>query len=399
MMKAANDLPVSAPQMEFLSSEERSTLFCGGIGSGKTHAGALWVIFMVYKYPGVSGCITANTYGQLQKATLATLFKLLNEYGIDHHYVGNKSVLYIGKTTIFCFAMEKYDNIRGIEVGWAWSDECAFYKEEAFDVLQGRIRDVNGPRHWRGTTTPNGFNWLYKRFVTKPSSSSRVVNSKTSDNVDNLHQDYVSDLYGQYDTKLSAQELDGEFINLTSGKVYYSFDRKYNCAEKVDDGSVIFVGLDFNVHPLCGVYVILEGDKIFVVDELYLENSNTFKAAKEIKVKYESRKITVVADSTGDRRKTSAVNTDHQILRDTYLDVAKFRNPYVKDRYNNTNRLFHQNKLFISKKCTHLLEDLEQLVYDNKDDMLSHISDALGYICWYLDPLKKPNRPATVKYY
>jgi hypothetical protein len=43
-----------------------------------------------------------------------------------------------------------------------------------------------------------------------------------------------------------------------------------------------------------------------------------------------------------------------------------------------------------------LIKDLEQLTHDNKDLMLSHISDALGYICWKLFPLKKPETPSRM---
>jgi hypothetical protein len=36
-----------------------------------------------------------------------------------------------------------------------------------------------------------------------------------------------------------------------------------------------------------------------------------------------------------------------------------------------------------------LIKDLEQFQYDNKDPMLSHISDALGYACWHFQPIKR----------
>ena len=52
------ELTLSKPQMLFLAIKEKYGLFRGGLGSGKTHAGAAWVIFMVLTYPKALGLIT-----------------------------------------------------------------------------------------------------------------------------------------------------------------------------------------------------------------------------------------------------------------------------------------------------------------------------------------------------
>ena len=394
------NIGLSPAQMSFLSETAEYTLFCGGLGSGKTHAGALWAIYMALNNPQTTGIITANSYSQLKKATLSKVFELLDEMKIKFEYKMHDGVLLIGpdKAKVYALSMEKYDLLRGIEFGWGWGDECAFYKEEAYQVLIGRIRDPKGPCQWKGTTTPNGFNWLYERFVMKPPKSSAVVYSKTTDNLKHIKATYVDDLREQYDTKLAQQELDGQFINLTSGKVYYNFDRHEHTKSLNDNGEYLFVGLDFNVHPLCGVYCNVVGDKIHFFGELYQEDSNTFKASKEILTTFPDRFINIVCDETGNRRKTSSPNTDHEILKRAGLNVLKFKNPAVKDRDNNVNRLFEQGRIVIDPSCKVLIKNLEQLVYDNKDDMLGHITDAMAYICWHIFPLRKPKRTATTRY-
>lgn len=393
-----NELILSSPQMQFLSEASRYSLFCGGLGSGKTFAGAVWAIEMALKYPKTSGIITANSYSQLSKATLVMLFALLNQLGIPYVYRKNTGEIEIFGAKIYALSMEKYDLLRGIEAGWAWSDECAFYRKEAFDVLMGRIRDRKGPCQWKGTTTPNGYNWLYDVFVKDPLPSSSLITSRTTDNLENLSGEYVETLRSQYDSKMAQQELDGQFVNLTSGKVYYAFDRNQNVRPVTERNEVIYVGLDFNVDPLCGVFCFERDGKIHVTKELYLRDSNTFKAAKEITRLYPYHSLNVVCDETGNRRKTSSAQTDHEILRRAYLNVLKFSNPLQKDRYNNLNRLFERKLLVIDPSCTELISDLERLTYNFDDDMLGHITDALGYICWHLNPLKKPKRAANVKY-
>lgn len=397
-----SDFGLSKSQLEFVQSEAGKTLFNGGLGSGKTFAGSVWAVVMTQMYPKTKGVITANTYTQLRDGTLSSFFQVLDIFGYTYKYNKQEGKIWVeGGAEIHTRSMEKYDALRGVEYGWAWSDECAFYKKEAFDVLMGRIRDAKGPCQWKGTTTPNGFNWLYTAFVEEPLRNSRVIKCKTKDNLANLGGDYFETLNDQYDDKLAQQELEGEFVNLTSGLVYYTFDRRKHVSEYTGNRNSIFVGLDFNVNPLCGVYVCIDkAGVIHVVDETYLLNSNTFEAAKEINEKYPVEDKIIIADETGNRRKTSASvgRTDHKILRDSGLILPPFKNPMVKDRYNNINRLIDKGWVKISPKCKKLIGDLEKLAYENKDDMLSHISDALGYVCWYINPLKRPNNVAKVEY-
>ena len=394
--KKTNKIYLSPKQTDFVKADSMYTLFCGGIGSGKTHSGAIWAMLMALTYPKTKGIITANSYSQLKKATLTKFFEILNENGVSYDYKQQDGVIHIGDATIYAMSAEKYDLARGVEVGWIWSDECAFYREEAFDVFLGRIRDKKGPGLWKGTTTPNGFNWLYDKFVQKPLKNSKLVTGSTKDNLANLSDNYFVTLSEQYDERLAQQELDGQFVNLNSGKVYYAFDRKKHTENCSDVNRRVFVGLDFNVHPLCGVFGYASGDKVYISGELYLENSNTFAAAKEILKRYPYQTLTVIADDSGEKRKTSSSSTDYEILKRANMDVKPFRNPRVKDRYNNINRLFDHGKLIIDPSCTYLIADLEKMIYDNKDPMLSHISDALGYLCWHLMPMKKPRRGAQI---
>jgi PBSX family phage terminase large subunit len=398
-------IALSKTQRQFVTAPQDFVLFGGGLGSGKTWAGAAWVTTMLLKYPGVNGVITANSYKQLNRATLATLFTIWDEWGIPYHYREKKGEVEVFGTTIYAVSMDNYDDLRGFEVGWAWSDECAFYKKEAFDVLIGRIRNKKASCQWKGTTTPNGYNWLYETFVEKADENTHMITSSTMENAANLSDSYIRNLRKNYDSKLAEQELDGQFVNLSSGKVYYRFDRR-NHLEHVPDipHAMLYVGLDFNVNPLCGTFIYAKGDKLYVKSEMRLENSNTFEGAKEIIKRYPYQALEIVPDETGNRRKSSTIKikgayqTDHEILRMANLPLANFRNPGVKDRYNNLNRMFEQGRIIIDPSCKHLIKDLEQMTYDNNDDMLGHLGDTLGYVAWHLFPMKKPKRPATVKY-
>ena len=395
------ELELSESQYEFLYDTTEELLFCGGVGSGKTTAGAFKVIQMVQQYPGVTGLITANTHSQLTKATLAELFKWLDKFKIKYKYLVNQNVLWVyGKkpTKILCYTMEKPENLAGPNVGWAWFDEAAFYRKLAYDKGSARVRDKDGPCQIFKTTTPNGFNWLYEHYIENSNENKKVIFSSTLDNSVNLSSGFVGRLRDAYDSKMGQQEIDGAFVNLNAGQVYHAFDRRKHVKDGVHlkDSDLLLVGLDFNVHPLCGVFIAKRGGMIYIVDELYMEDSNTFNAAKEIRRRYDYRYLEIVCDETGNRRKSSSKNTDHEILRRAGFVLQDFKNPYAKDRQNNLNRLFDHNYIKVHPRCKNLIKDLEQLTHENKDEMLGHITDALGYVCWKINPLVKPRRKARV---
>jgi PBSX family phage terminase large subunit len=395
-----SNIQLSDSQYEFIYDERQDVLFCGGLGSGKTFAGAIWALKMILEFPTVNGIITANSYSQLTKATLASLFKLLDQLKIKYSYKVNSHTLHVNGTIVNCYSVENEELLRGVEAGWCWSDECSFYAKSAFDRLRPRIRDKRGPCQWKGTTTPNGYNWLYEYFVQNAMPYKSVHYAKTLDNAVNLPDSYVRNLKDQFDSKLAQQELDGAFVNLTAGNVYHAFDRN----RAVRPGTLmpndhLILGLDFNVHPLCGVFAVQRGNGIHIVDELYLENSNTFDAVKEIIKRYPNRQISVIADETGNRRKSSSMFTDHEIIRRAGFNLIPFKNPAVKDRYNNTNRLLENEYIKIAPSCKKVIKDLEMMTYSNDDEMLGHISDALGYVLWKFNPLVKPQRSASISYY
>jgi phage terminase large subunit len=385
------ELSLSKPQMDFLAIDTKFGLFRGGLGSGKTHAGAAHVIHMVLKYPKALGLITAPSYKQLNDATLPTLFRLLEELGIPFRYLGGaKAQLKIGNTIVHCRSVKNYEDLRGPEYGWCYADEASLYKWEAIQVIIGRLRDKHGPRTLRCTTTPRGFNWMHDFFEENKDETKQTVTATSMDNR-HLPDDYIRTLEAQYDDKFLAQERDGEYINIFAGQVYHAFDRDKHVREfdrKIFRHTTRRIGCDFNVSPITAVQGWIHGNKIFIGGETWKKDSNTYELADMLYEQFGTHKTTLHPDSTGKGRKTSAVSTDHQILKDKGFILKIKTNPAVKDRYNCINGLLAHNRLIIHPSCKKLIADLEKFTHDNTDDMLSHMSDCLGYLAWYHFPLR-----------
>jgi PBSX family phage terminase large subunit len=379
-------------QYKFIKCDKPYTLISAGLGSGKSFAGACWAITMLGQYPKSSGGIFANTYKQLRNATLKTFFKLLEQYSIPYSFNKNESIIKIYKTTIYCYSLDNYDAIRGIEIGWAWVDEGAFAHEEAWEVLAARTRDKNGPCQIKITTTPNGFNWLYRVFIENQNEYKEVFKASTFDNT-YLPKEYAKRLESTYDENLQKQELYGEFINLTSGKIYPAFNRD-KCIVKSSRliDIPLMGGVDFNVNPLTGVIGYFVNNKIVVIDEIFITSTKavfTEDLAQTIKSRYGT--MTLIPDATGKALKTSSAGvSDHDILKSYGFTIPDVRNPFRRDRYNLVNKMLEEGRLIIDPKCVNLIKDLEQLSYKEGSDLpdlsnkdLGHISDALGYLCWY----------------
>ena len=72
------------------------------------------------------------------------------------------------------------------------------------------------------------------------------------------------------------------------------------------------------------------------------------------------------------------------------------KNPLVVNRVNSVNKMLEGN-MIISPRCQELIQDLEKVTnkqgtreIDKSNKLLTHSSDALGYLTSYLFPINKP---------
>lgn len=381
-------------QVEFLEAKEKFVLLLAGLGGGKTFAGAAFTIKESLQDKDTPGLITANTYRQLQNATLNTLQMTCDKYDIDYSYNSQKGVVTVAGAKWFAYSLDSYNNLRGIEVGRFWGDEMCDADPEAFQVMMGRLRYGNNLKG-RLTTTPSGYDYLYDYFAgDKKTPEFRMIHATSMDNTF-LPSSYVETLKASYDSKIYEQEVLGKFVNIMSGRIYYGFDRAKHVRPKVEINPrhSIYVGMDFNINPMTACVLQYYDETLHVIDEYFIMTSNTKELGLEIRQKYGP--VTVIPDSTGKRMQTSSGGvSDHQILRDLNFKVISTQNPFRVDRYNTVNNLFDKGRVVIDAKCSKLIKDLEQVSYkdgtslpDTNDSTLTHLSDALGYAAYYLQPI------------
>jgi len=392
--------------------------FIGGIGSGKTYAGAQKAGDLAFRNRGCQGAIFAPTYRVLRDSTLSKFFQVLNDKGISYKYLkSDNSITIFGDTKILCRSMEEPDYIRGIEIAWFWQDEPGQMKDrEAHDIIMGRVRDPNATEPCGLiTTTPDGFNWLYDVVIEEGEKNKvKLYRARTDQNI-YLGKEFYERLKDTYDERFAKQELYGEFLDVFAGQAYWNFTRKEHVVENLpyDPTLPIILAFDLNVDPMCWgvIQSHLEGNHYVdhIIDELHIRTAGTEVTAKEFLARYRNHKagVTIYGDATCRARKTSATRTDYEIIKDILkpLPLLEMKignaNPRVTDRITAMNaRLKDMNgriKLLVAKKCKHTIRDFERVAFkegtrdlDKTDPALTHHTDGVGYYVFREYPVRKP---------
>lgn len=390
-------------QSRFLKSDAHFAALVGGIGLGKSTAMRYYLLKRAFsQHPSDRMLLATTTDQQLRDTILDPLFAFFDELGLYYSYNRNSKLLTLGPAKIICTSLDNPNPLRGIEVSTIIVDEAAFAKEEALDILLGRLRSkYRKDLQFRAITSPNGYNRFYQLFAGENRLPGvDLIQGRTRENIF-LPRQYVEALYASYTPKQAAQELEGQFVSLTTGAMYYTFDMDKHVSNKAvyDPEYPIYIGMDFNVGLHCSILVQHIAGTLVVFDEICLPEVGTREAAQAIRDKYGLRTkypITIMPDATGSRRQTSAENSDHEILRRYGFLVNTDRsNPRVEDRVNTVNLLFQNSEMIVSPKCSTLIRDLNLMTYSTKarDPLLSHASDALGYAAYKLKPLVAAQQP------
>jgi PBSX family phage terminase large subunit len=297
---------------------------------------------------------------------------------------------------------ERVEKILGKEYTTIYFNECSQISYSSIQVALTRLAEKNGltkkvyydenpptKRHWSYWLFIKGIDPEENNAIDNSSYASMLMNPK--DNLENIDQDYITEILSKMPENQRKRFELGEFQDDSDGAVYYSFDREKN-VKIVDDSfhqGQVAVGMDFNVNPMTAVVGYYINKKFYIVDEIYMENSDTYKMSQELQ-RRGFKGATIYPDSTGSNRKTSG-RSDHEILRQDGFRIQSTRNPIVFDRVNNINRLLFEQKIVIDPRCRKLIADLEKVSWKNNeidkksDSSLTHISDALGYWCWNVD--------------
>jgi PBSX family phage terminase large subunit len=382
--------------------DHRYLALVAGYGSGKTFAFCFKAVTLAALNVGYQGVIMEPSFGMIIRTLLPEMDRTLEEMGIPYSF--SKSLFTYtlhfaeGDTKIFCLSAENYRRMAGMNLAFFGIDEADTMKKDIARACwyMGMSRLRKGKVYQGFTTsTPEGFSFLYEFFVEGANADRHLIKGKTVDNPF-LPPEFIQSLIDNYPPNLIKAYLEGEFTNLTSGQVYYAFDRHRHATHKTVGqypNHILHVGQDFNVGKCSSVVHIVDEGRPYAVDEI-MGSRNSAETVSIIKQRYPGRKIIMYPDSSGDSGHSNSALTDIQHFRAAGFDimVAK-RNPFVKDRVNSVNALFAHDRYKINiQQCPLTVKALEQQCYNkagepDKEHDQDHPNDALGYFIWRTFPL------------
>ena len=394
------ELNPTLPQWELMNSESRFPAFVGGFGSGKTDSLVNRLLLKKIAYPDNNIGFYEPTWDLVRTIAFPRWEERLTELNIPYKLIKSPmNVIKIeGCGDIIFRSMERPERIVGFEVADSGVDELDTLKTKDAEYCWRQIIARNRQKKADGSinsvavaTTPEGFKFVYLKWQKNRTASYQLIKAPTSSNAHNLPPGYIDSLAESYPPHLLNAYLEGEFVNLQAGTVYYCFDRRLNhTSEAIQPREPLHIGIDFNVGNMSAVTHVIRDNRPMALDELH-GITDTPAMIDTIKSHYPDHAVIVYPDASGRSRKTvNASLSDLQLLKDAgFRVVVDTTNPAVRDRLTSMNAALlnangERRYLINTEKCPNYTLCLEQQAYDKNGDPdkqhdLDHLPDAGGY--------------------
>lgn len=408
--------------------------YIGGIGSGKTLIGCIAMVSTAIQHPG-DYLICRQFMPQLKDTTLKTFLEvcppgLIAEYRVAESVVKLKAV--DGKFSYIYFRqLEEPEKLRSFNLSGFLIDEGNQVSEEAFMLLQGRLRG-KGLRKGLLVSNPNGHDWIYRWFFKKDHFKTDIAKQQfhliRAPSTENIHlpPEYVENMMQSWSQDRIDREINGSF-DAFEGMVYHEFRRDTHVIKpfKIPDNWPRFVGIDHGYrNPSAWVWCAVGPDgEVYVYREFYerewlieeIVNGKRIYGTYNPGVMQLSRgeKLVqaVIDPSTKARRGTTGESDYDEYVRclphsfplykannDVELGINRVKG-YLKPHHKTG-----KPRLFVFETCTNLLEEITQYRYQelrpNQEGKKAekeqpyknndHALDALRYVVMLMpDPFKE----------
>ncbi len=405
-------------QVEFVMNDDVPIQgFVGGYRAGKTEA-LTWKALRcaVELFPGKHGVIISPISGMNQRNVVPILRRILPTTGLkyDAEKLANNYVDFIdidsgsGMSRIWLnVSAENYTRMNGMSLAWGGFDEADLCRNadiayNAFTELGNRLSESPKALQF-AVSTPEGYAFMYRRFVTEASEMTKIWHVKMTDNF-LLPKNYLESRLANIPANKQSAYINGEFANIHSRTVYSCFDRDLNHSDKsLKDYSVydpIHIGMDFNIGNMAGIVHVIDSGEPIAVDELIgLLDTKTMIA--EIQRRFPRRPVIVYPDASGANRNAAGLETSMSQLRQAGFKVIVDKtNPAVGDRVNSMNAMFlnaaGQRRYRVNTRlCPIYTQSLERQAWikegardvPDKSNNVDHPLDAGGYLIHKLYPV------------
>ena len=396
-------MALTLPQKTVSDNPARFKVIVAGRRWGKSHL-SMNEMAKFARFPNKKIFYVAPTYRQAKQILWDDLkAKMINCRWAKKINESDLTITLVNGSKIHLRSADNADSLRGISIDYLVMDECAMIDHKTWtEVLRPALSDKQG--HAMFITTPKGRNWIYDLWQGAHTAHDWKPFSFTTLEGGNVPEIEIEAARADLDERSFKQEYEASFINY-QGQIYYNWDPEIHLQRKpIDDmkrNEILHVAMDFNIDPLVAAVCRINGDEIHVIDEVYINGSNTFEMAEELNRRYPDNRLWCYPDASGQARKTSSNTSDHNILRQAGMTLkVKGINPPVKDRLAAVNASLKsgtgQVRLTVDPKCKNMISCISKQTYKegtqipDKSSGHDHLNDALGYLVVWVNPIRRP---------
>ena len=266
-----------------------------GRRSGKSERFKRKVVTEAMRYPGMYFA-AAPVRDQAKRLFWRDLKDMVPPLLMSKRPSESDLIIYLqNKSEIYVIGLDRPERIEGLPWKGGGVDEIANCKSDIWDEHLRPLFSTKGMENtWCWLFgVPEGVNHFYDLAEIAKSDEHpdwKFYNWPSSDIID---AEEIEDAKRTMDPRLFRQEYLGTFENV-KGRVYADYPNDNHTDRVLDPGKDIIWAHDFNFTPLSSAVLQVDGDKIYMVDEIVLESAVAQNTATEFVERFKDYKSSMV---------------------------------------------------------------------------------------------------------
>lgn len=384
-------------QFDFYEDDETKFLhLSAGFGFGKTTVLCYKLLKLSILNRPFDGGIVCPSFTDFKRDVLPSLVGILEKHDIPYEYHGTDHHFKFPWSSGYLRVFTAEKKLRGPNMSYIGLNELGLIPFERYQEAIGRVRIKGAPCPQvvsSGTPDQGLSSPYYQIFVENPWKNSKILFGSTRENAHNLSPTYIQSLYESYPKLLLDAFMEGQFVNITGNRFYFSYDqtRNDNANLKPNEDTHFFCGIDFNVQPFCASIWQRQGSKIVCLDEIVLSGGEGYDT-KNMITALESRgygpyNTILYPDPSGNSRSTKGLPDIKVLENHGFTCRVKNVAPRFRERQINVNNLLEKGIIQIHPKCKAMKKDLVAVECDpvtlqkkKNNPALTHLSDGMDYM-------------------
>lgn len=364
--------------LPLLECRTRFLILYGGGGSGKSVFAAQKVILRIVGEKGHKFLCLRKVGETVKDSIFAELQGAIDDMGLhDEFHINKTERSFLHTPTgnqILCKGLDEPGKIKSIKgITGMWLEEATDFDQDDLDQLDIRIRGEK-PNYVQFILSFNPIDenhWLKKRFFDKNDKNATICHSTYLDNhfLSTEDRERLESLKERNELYYDVYCLGKWGIVVKSDKFMYAFSNEKHVIESYEPNPhvPILVSFDFNVSPMTCIIGQNIDNKVYIFDELELDNGSTEELSEMVLSKY-SRwlySIDITGDATGRNREKATRGNINQYqvikqvlsLHDRNINVPS-KNAELKDSRVLCNSVLQHMPVLITKNCEKTITDV-----------------------------------------